>query len=744
MTIVARAEITLIDITDGLISGIRPSNPTEDFLWIDSSKTPNMLMKFQNGSWIELGELDPDASEKIGAVADQLDDMVSDNTVSSQERQMIKDRLTAITGAVILDSANTLPTVSALDNGMKGTFYSVRKSAQYAGIDVSHPSYSALADKYNNLKTYLEGLTPFKPWNTSDSLKDLSLSVNRTTWRDRWLQYVLGEEALQEEIQKKQKQNADDIEVGARNFIRNSTFRITDESGFLTAWTEVNSAFIIEAPEADKPDSSILHITKSGISSSPYYSAYSNQFPAKIGDVFTISLDFKVGVAAEWSIQKPFLFSMFDAEGVRIEQFSWTAQELGITTVQDNTWYRVKKTVTITNANVQTASLRLTLVQNGDIYFRETQVERGNRATDYHYAPEDIIGQVSILEERTSTIEQRTSAEAIVNTLTQSTTYLADMSNKADATALGDYATKGDLDGAKSDLQQYADNAIGQIDLTPFVKSSELSQTVNDITAKFSAFGGVNPIRNSVGFADTNFWTVAKGTTRGVTNSELEQLGFTSGFYSPLGEEVDMEQKFYTTVGQVYTIVCYVKKTVDGLNSHIGVAVQDASKKDYHFLGKGSNTGLTDGYQRYERQFTATTTESYVNLRTGPNGEGIITGLMVNVGDRALQWSQHPEENYSTNAQIDLFGIKVKRIIDGVERGFTRMSPSAFAGYFDADQSGVIDESKGSPDEVFRMDEDEFIMKKAVVKEEITMGNIKVVRIDSGGNSGWAFVTNAN
>ena len=67
------------------------------------------------------------------------------------------------------------------------------------------------------------------------------------------------------------------------------------------------------------------------------------------------------------------------------------------------------------------------------------------------------------------------------------------------------------------------------------------------------------------------------------------------------------------------------------------------------------------------------------------------------------------------------------------------MTPEKFAGYYDTNGDGVVDETKGSVDEVFRMDQDEFVMKKANVKQEIAMGGIKIVLV-SGTYNGWAFV----
>ncbi|AYP68602.1 carbohydrate binding domain protein [Exiguobacterium phage vB_EalM-132] len=118
-------------------------------------------------------------------------------------------------------------------------------------------------------------------------------------------------------------------------------------------------------------------------------------------------------------------------------------------------------------------------------------------------------------------------------------------------------------------------------------------------------------------------------------------------------------------------------------------------------------------------------------------GEVEFTGAMLNVGDVAYQWQQNTRESHNATIRQDITGIKVfKNNADGTIESMTAMTPDKFAGYYDTNQDGIIDTNKDSVDEVFRMDKDEFLMKKAVVKDEITMGNIKIVNTPTG----WAIV----
>jgi phage minor structural protein len=733
----ARAEITFVDITDGLISGIKPTNPTEDFLWIDTSRTPNMLMKYQGGQWIELGELDPTASEKVQAIDDQLKDMASDSTVSAIERGMVKDKLTEILGQVLSDNTATLPTATVLDNSLKGAFFAIRKSATYSGITTSDAVYTALATNYSNLKAYLESLTPIKPWDTSEARQELSISVDSTTWRDKWLQYYLAYTNLEAAIQQKQKENVDNISIGSRNYIRNSLFNIKDESGNLTSWS-TNADWDLLEPEEDKPESGIIHIKQEGNTSNVYHAFISNKTGAKKGDIFTVSYDLKVADTTKLDTRTLGVLEFYDGTGARILYHNIYIEDTN-ETLESGKWVRIVYTMTASIDNITSVAVRFDLFKNGELFIREPQLEKGNKATDHKQAPEDTLGQVSVLEERVTNVEQNTSSEAIVSAVTQSETYLFDMSQKVNADKLGDYATKDEVEGAVSDANSYADQKIEGIDFTPYVKGSELQQTVDALKADFSAGGGINMIRNSVGFAGASFWEKEEGNLLTITNSEIEQLGYTMAWYSPSSMLTKLNQTLYTTVGQTYTL-SFLMNVRSG-TEYAGVDIINQLGDNVAFVGKEVGS-LTNGYERFTFTFTAETNVHTISIDIGASNEVVLTALMLNIGERALQWAMHPEENYNTVFQSDLNGVKVNRLENGVVKGFTRMSPDRFAGYYDVDNSGVIDESKNSPDEVFRVDGDEFVQKKAVVKEEITMGTIKIVKINSSTTQGWAFVSN--
>ncbi|MFS0905815.1 poly-gamma-glutamate hydrolase family protein [Priestia aryabhattai] len=549
----------------------------------------------------------------------------------------------------------------------------------------------------------------------------------------------------------------DDITASAKNLILNSTFNMTDEqTGLPTIWSNINAKWSVKDPETDKPNSSILYAgTTTGNTTNLYYSAYSNWFTVKQGDIFTFSLDFKTTSATAWDLKFPFIIEFYDGSTtpVRVQYRDTSVTDLGITTVADNTWYRGSYTIQVTSATAIKGRVRLSLTKNGDLSIREVQVQRSNKMTDYAPAPEDTSTQVFLLENRVANVQQIIDGGGIIDIITNSSEYQLALDGKADADSLANYATSDELTEAISGVNSATDNKIAGIDFTPYVEQTVFDRTATDITAKFANGGGINMLKNSLGFSDLDFWTLSSGGfVPTIQNNELDELGYSSGFATSLTKSGYIMQDVYTTIGQQYTFSYYLNKTIDNAtNGFAGVDIVDGAGVTLKFLGKGTNGGVTDGYEFYTYTFTALTSVTKIRVTGGTNAEAIFTGLMFNIGDQPLQWSMHPQEIYNTNIRMDLNGIHVVQMepVDSTNPtgdkkvvGFTVVRPDRFAGYYDVDGDGIVDETVGGTDEVFRMDKDEFVMKKANVKEEITMGTIKVIKISSTASTGWAFVSN--
>src|SRR5690606_5057186 len=118
-------------------------------------------------------------------------------------------------------------------------------------------------------------------------------------------------------------------------------------------------------------------------------------------------------------------------------------------------------------------------------------------ATNIGTIAKDIRYLIPTLQRRLSEAEQNITSDSIVHTVLNSVEYSLEMQKKANVEDLGDLATRGELEDLAENVEGKISDAIDSIDFEPYVTKSELEQTATDITAKFSATGGMNLLRNS-------------------------------------------------------------------------------------------------------------------------------------------------------------------------------------------------------------------------------------------------------
>lgn len=268
-----------------------------------------------------------------------------------------------------------------------------------------------------------------------------------------------------------------DLDIGGRNLLYDSTFN----EG--SVWPQVRGT-IVEA-EADKPNSKIYHVLHTNTStttatSSPIQNNRRMYLDLKTGESLIVSYDFytddlnKVGTT------------------VATLRMSDTATSTTITSLANHSktqllnagvvagkWQRVSFTYTATSDLsgwfIFGLYVRAEIGASADYKYREVKVEKGNRATDWTPAPEDvdaqiervdtrltgvaaemkvsndnIVSRVSATEEtvktinnnvtslstRVSTAEQKITDDAIVSTVRQSTDYINDLGEKVGNTEI--------------------------------------------------------------------------------------------------------------------------------------------------------------------------------------------------------------------------------------------------------------------------------------------------------------------
>jgi hypothetical protein len=391
------------------------------------------------------------------------------------------------------------------------------------------------------------------------------------------------------------------------------------------------------------------------------------------------------------------------------------------------------------------------------VYITEIQIEEGNiKPTSWSPAPDDSIDDINaidLLSTKMSSVEQRITADSLTTTITSAKSFSSLMDGKADASSLGSLATKGELTTLENGIGGIVDGKINDLNLNgTFVTQTVFEQSSSDITAKFSATGGMNLLKNSIGFAEfitltqanagVQNWFVQGIASRAsrIQNGELDTLGFSSGFNfnasATATDNTSIDQYVSVIPNKEYTLSWYLKKTNStqnqGDNGSFKVAFYEGNvlKSEYKY----DSGAVTNGYESKFLNYTPTTNKVQIRLYAHGLSQASITGLMFTIGDVALQWSLATGESFNTNVRLDINGIRVSQLnTNRAEIGYTQITPDEFAGYYDSDGDGNFEK-------IFYLNGDETVTKKIRALNEITMGNLKIININQSGNNGWAFV----
>lgn len=291
--------------------------------------------------------------------------------------------------------------------------------------------------------------------------------------------------------------------------------------------------------------------------------------------------------------------------------------------------------------------------------FKNLKLEKGNKATDWSPAPEDI-------EERMSAAELKIEPDAIVSTVTSSASYKT-LSSKADDNATDITGLKTRMTTAESKIDQKADS----------ITLSVLETKVDGISV-----GGRNLLRGT-NHGTTNWgWSMQTGGrtieeyldggVRAVkmTRDAVEQTG-----WSIIGYEMGANDYALLKPNTEYTLSFDYKPSVATAN---GVTFSIRR-------GDGSNAATNDGgywkeipanewthvsgtFMTVENipDFLLNSTEIYITrLPTTVNSVHIFKNLKLEKGNKATDWSPAPEDpagSLSVNSDYSRVEITKKQV----------------------------------------------------------------------------------
>ncbi|HDR7263672.1 tail fiber domain-containing protein [Bacillus sp. CH_203] len=479
---------------------------------------------------------------------------------------------------------------------------SINQLTDEIDLKATKSEYDGLNGRVGNAETQIKLNT--EAINLRAKQTELDKTNGRLQTAESQLNVQAGEIAskvTQEDINK----SIDDLSFEVRNLILNSGFARGFES-----WN--NTSFTILPAEADKPNSKIVKVGRTGASANNIINLISNKANVQNGDSVSFSVDFKVTSFSAYDFKTPFIVEFYDDAGVRVQFKDVSLSNMGISTMPDGKWIRLTYTEKANSASITKVALRIGLFRNGEVFYREPQMQIGTKATGYMLAPEDSLGAETRLANAESTIVQHATAIDL----------------KANA---NDVYKKTEADGKVSTAVTQAKGEIK-------IETDKISQNVTNLTQTVTT----------------------QGTTISNHETSISQM---KGSIDLKAEKKDVYTKTESD-GKVNTAVtnakAEIKLTTDGITQTVTNV-------------KGDVSGLKDTVTAQGTQIKQTSDEVAINVVKKGNvkasinasTEGIkIGGQHVDITGQVTFQSLDPTMQGKVNA-----GADAKNQIDGMQLG---------------------------------------------------------------------------
>lgn len=175
--------------------------------------------------------------------------------------------------------------------------------------------------------------------------------------------------------------------------------------------------------------------------------------------------------------------------------------------------------------------------------------------------------------------------------------------------------------------------------------------SANNLTSVFKTSGGSNLLRNSVGYAGTDFW-LTSGT---ITTNQNDDMSL-SGSEFILTGDAKLEQIYSTQPGTLYSIAFKYKHIVVGSANNVKVEI----------IGNGNTKTILNTTAAKNEWTTVTLDEPYESTTNSPkiviscagDDKLEITDLIISQGTNDV-WSGYVDEVYGKKHQLDANGLRL-------------------------------------------------------------------------------------
>lgn len=175
--------------------------------------------------------------------------------------------------------------------------------------------------------------------------------------------------------------------------------------------------------------------------------------------------------------------------------------------------------------------------------------------------------------------------------------------------------------------------------------------SANNLTSTFKTSGGSNLLRNSVGYANTDFW-LTTGTIKTNQNDDMSLSG--SEFI--LTNDAKLEQIYSTQPGTLYSIAFKYKHKVVGTAGAVKVElVGNGTTKTILNTTAAKNEWTT---VTLDEPYEATTNSPKIVISCAGDDKLEITDLIISQGTNDV-WSGYIDEVYGKKHQLDANGLRL-------------------------------------------------------------------------------------
>lgn len=238
-----------------------------------------------------------------------------------------------------------------------------------------------------------------------------------------------------------------------------------------------------------------------------------------------------------------------------------------------NMWQHIKIENLVAPNNTDYITLNACVVRNGKCWFGEPMIEFGTVCTDFRPSTEDIKEEADGLVDRVVHIEDTITGEGLISTIISSESVKNILDGKADIKDLEGIMSKEEIEDLLEQYKNYMDGVIGGIDLTDYIQRSDFERTMREFLFSFKQGGGVNLIRDSIGFSETHEWWTMNKVVALRGNPQMDAIGFPSGWLFS-GAEGGNDQieltKAIAGISQAGRCIAYSEDTLIGGGGNIG------------------------------------------------------------------------------------------------------------------------------------------------------------------------------